>query len=108
MKKHGKRDKLNIIYDVLVCCSIKPVISSDIARKANLNNYFVRGLTENLVEFGFLSKRALKDKTCYFTSNSGQDFIKKYSDLLITAKPLLHSSNSTTASYKETTGIQLK
>jgi predicted transcriptional regulator len=93
MKKHAKRDKLNIIYDVLVCCSINPVISSDIARKANVNNFHVRRLTEDLVAYGFLSKRILREKTCYFTSNSGRDYVKKYSDLLTMAKPLLPSSN---------------
>lgn len=94
MKKHAKRDKLNIIYDVLVCCSINPVISSDISRKANVNNFLVRRLIEDLVTYGFLSKRTLKDKTCYFTSNSGHDYVKKYSDLLTMTKPLLHALNN--------------
>ena len=93
MKKHGKRDKLNIIYDVLVYCSIKPGILSVIGRRANLNNRFVHGIAEDLVESGFLSKRALNGKTYFFTVNSGLDFVKKYSDLLIMAKPLLHAES---------------
>ena len=45
------------------------------------------------MESGFLSKRAINGKILYFTSNSGLDFVKKYSDLLGIAKPLLHALN---------------
>lgn len=87
MKKHAKRYKLTVLYDLLVCCSIKPMIVSDIAKKANLNNSFVRKLANNLVRFGLLSKHVFDDgKTYYSTSCSGRDFIRKYSNGV---KPLL-------------------
>ena len=88
------RHKLRIIYDILDCCSTKPLIISHIARKANVSSLPFYAVIEGLIKSGLLIKQDIGKSTFYKTSPTGRDFIKKYNDLLVMVKPLLSESET--------------
>ena len=88
------RHKLRIIYDILDCCSAKPLIITHIARKANVSSLPFYELIEGLTKSGLLTKQEIGKSTFYKTSLAGHDFIKKYDDLLFMVKPLLTASET--------------
>ena len=88
------RHKLRIIYDILNCCSTKPLIISHIARKANVSSVPFYEVIEGLTKSGLLTMREIGKSTFYKTSPAGHDFIKKYDDLLFMVKPLLDASET--------------
>jgi predicted transcriptional regulator len=88
------RHKLRIIYDILDCCSIKPLMISHIARKANVSSLPFYKVIEGLIKSGLLTKQETGKSIFYKTSPAGHDFIKKYSELLLMVKPLLDTSEA--------------
>ena len=86
------RHKLRIIYDILDCCSAKPLIISHIARKANVSSLPFYEIIEGLIESGLLTKQEIGKSTLYKISPTGHDFIMKYDSLLFMVKPLLDAS----------------
>ena len=88
------RHKLRIIYDILDCCSTKPLIISHIARKANVSSLPFYKIIEGLIKSGLLTKKEIGKSTFYKTSPTGREFIKKYHDLLFMVKPLLDASEA--------------
>ena len=88
------RHKLRIIYDILDCCSTKPLIISHIARKANVSSLPFYEVIEGLTKSGLLTKQGIGKSTFYKTSPTGREFIKKYNDLLLMVKPLLDASEA--------------
>jgi predicted transcriptional regulator len=88
------RHKLRIIYDILDCCSAKPLIISHIARKANVSSLPFYEVIEGLIKSGLLTKLQIGKSTFYRTLPAGHDFIKKYHDLLLTVKPMLDDSEA--------------
>ena len=88
------RHKLRIIYDILDCCSTKPLIISQIARKANVSSLPFYKIIEGLIKSGLLTKKEIGKSTFYKTSPTGREFIKKYHDLLFMVKPLLDASEA--------------
>lgn len=89
MTKCAKRDRLNIVYDVLVCCSAKRMSVTNIARGANLNAYFVHEITMELVKLRLLCEQRVEGKSFFMVSASGRDFVKRYFDLSVMVQPLL-------------------
>lgn len=77
------RNRLSIIYDVLVCCRGKNLLISEVARKANVSSVFMGGL----VEAGFLVKKVVGKRTVYSTSGLGCDFMRRYDNLLAIDDP---------------------
>jgi predicted transcriptional regulator len=53
------RHKLRIIYDILDCCSAKPLIISHIARKANVSSLPFYEVIEGLIKSGLLTKQEM-------------------------------------------------
>jgi len=88
------RHKLRIIYDILDCCSAKPLIITHIVRKANVSSLPFYEVIEGLIKSGLLIKQEIGKSTFYKTSPTGHDFIKKYNDLLLIVKPLLTASET--------------
>ncbi|MGD0643762.1 MAG: winged helix-turn-helix domain-containing protein [Candidatus Bathyarchaeia archaeon] len=88
------RHKLRIIYDILDCCSAKPLIISHIARKANVSSLPFYKVINGLITAGLLTKQEIGKPTFYKTSPTGHNFIKKYDDLLFMVKPLLDTSEA--------------
>ncbi len=88
------RHKLRIIYDILDCCSAKPLIISHIARKANVSSLPFYELIEGLIKSGLLTRQEIGKSTYYKTSPAGREFIKKYDILLLMVKPLLDASEA--------------
>jgi predicted transcriptional regulator len=88
------RHKLRIIYDILECCSTKPLIISHIARKANVSSLPFYELIKGLIKSGLLTKKEIGKSTFYKTSPAGHDFVKKYDDLLFMVKSLLDASET--------------
>ena len=62
------RHKLRIIYDILNCCSTKPLIISHIARKANVSSLPFYEVIEGLIKSGLLTKQEIGKSTFYKTS----------------------------------------
>jgi predicted transcriptional regulator len=88
------RHKLRIIYDILDCCSAKPLIISHIARKANVSSLPFYEVIEGLIKSGLLTKQEIDKSIFYKTSPAGREFIKKYDGLLFMVKPLLDGSEA--------------
>ena len=88
------RHKLRIIYDILDCCSVKPLIISHIARKANVSSLPFYEVIEGLIKSGLMTKQEIGKSTFFKTSPTGHDFIKKYHDLLFMVKPMLDASET--------------
>ena len=88
------RHKLRIIYDILDCCSAKPLIITHIVRKANVSSLPFYEVIAGLTKSGLLTKQEIGKFTFYKISPAGHDFIKKYDDLLFMVKPLLDASET--------------
>ena len=88
------RHKLRIIYDILDCCSARPLVITHIARKANVSSLPFYELIEGLIKSGLLTKQEIGKSTFYKTSSTGREFIKKYYDLLLKVKTMLDASES--------------
>ena len=101
-KRKPNRDKLTIIYEILVCCSVKPMRPSHIARKAKVNvcNIPFYSMVPGLVSSGLIVKLEHEGKTVYSTTPKGLDWIRQYVDLLVKVKPCLINSGEWAISRK--------
>ena len=88
------RHKLRIIYDILDCCSAKPLIITHIVRKANVSSLPFYEVIEGLIKSGLLTKQEIGKSSFYKTSSTGHEFIEKYDNLLSMVKPLLDASEA--------------
>jgi predicted transcriptional regulator len=88
------RDKLTIIYEILVCCGAKTMRPSHIARKAKVNvcNVPFYSMVPGLVSSGLIAKLEYEGKTVYSIISEGRDWIRQYVDLLGKVKSCLINS----------------
>ena len=87
MNRRDPRNRLSMIYDILVCCSKKALLISEIGRKANLSSKNLYRLVDSLAESGYLVKKVCDCHDFYFVSPKGREFIHRYDALLAVDNP---------------------
>ncbi len=83
-----RRPWVRVIYEVLVCCNAKPALTEHICRRANLSNSSFHRVAADLVSCGFLSESEVEGHVFYLTTRLGFEFVRKYGELRIVARPL--------------------
>jgi predicted transcriptional regulator len=87
MNRRAPRNRLSILYDILVCCTAKSLMISEISRKANVSADYLYDFVDGLVESGFLSQRFVRGHNVFSTSQSGHVLMLKYDALLAVDNP---------------------
>ena len=83
-----KRDRLGVIYDILVACSDRPMLLSGVTRRANLGNFGLQLFVNNLVSVEYLSEVQSRGFKNYVTTQLGRDFCRCYAAAAVAVAPL--------------------
>ncbi len=83
----GRRNKFDIIYEILKLAAYNPVTKTKVVYGTNLNFKIADKYLSLLKDMSLIEEVSVNGKTFYKSTEKGLEFVRRYEDILESYKP---------------------